>query len=151
LNFLDNGVHYLIGYIPPLLAKLQELYKSVESMPNSRFYASSLLVIYDGSPSETCGGSIDIKMVDFANCVSDADNFFGDGKSLVNFPPTKLGPDSGYLLGLKTLLRCFGEIYDELKDAIDYRVKDENDERIDGHVLIKSLTNTRRIGLRMGI
>ncbi|KAI8909957.1 hypothetical protein DFJ77DRAFT_433234, partial [Powellomyces hirtus] len=48
LSFLDNGEKYLIGYIPKMLDKLRKLYKVVSKMPTYRFYASSLLILYDG-------------------------------------------------------------------------------------------------------
>ncbi|KAI8803895.1 hypothetical protein BJ742DRAFT_682651, partial [Cladochytrium replicatum] len=48
LSFLDNGSHFLVGYIPKVIANLRRLYKVVEGMQTYRFYASSLLIVYDG-------------------------------------------------------------------------------------------------------
>lgn len=48
LSFIDNGLYYLIGYIPEILKRLGELYRLVSEMTHYRFYASSLLILYDG-------------------------------------------------------------------------------------------------------
>ncbi|KAI8620245.1 hypothetical protein BC830DRAFT_1052437, partial [Chytriomyces sp. MP71] len=49
ISFLDNGESILVGFIPRLLEKLRALYDVVSKLPTYRFYASSLLVLYDGS------------------------------------------------------------------------------------------------------
>lgn len=142
-------------------------------------------MIYDGKPKEGKELDIQIKMVDFANCVSNADQLYNEIPSSVNYPPTKNGPDSGYLLGLRTLITNFKEIYDDFKNDISYVNLDEkfnpntvprssisvpnvisNDaqqEKLDFeensirdtfsrfHVLIKSLSNTRRVNVQMGL
>ncbi|KAI8927441.1 hypothetical protein BC831DRAFT_392142, partial [Entophlyctis helioformis] len=48
LAFLDNGDSYLIGYLPKIIDKLRRLYDVLSNMPTCRFYASSLLILYDG-------------------------------------------------------------------------------------------------------
>ncbi|ORY51802.1 SAICAR synthase-like protein, partial [Rhizoclosmatium globosum] len=48
ISFLDNGESILVGFIPRLLEKLRALYDVVSKLPTYRFYASSLLVLYDG-------------------------------------------------------------------------------------------------------
>ncbi|KAJ3415180.1 hypothetical protein HDV05_005460 [Chytridiales sp. JEL 0842] len=183
LSFLDNGEMLLVGYIPRILEKLRALHDIVSKMPTFRFYASSLLILYDGawategSPGpnhqkppvslrrttvnsgidadideETDDSSgdeeivighhqsirqheADVRMIDFANCVSNTDILKSndeppsdDGepdlsqpvpsepkkKSIrVSYPPTTKGSDSGYLLGLKTLIKSFEEIWIE--------------------------------------
>ncbi|KAJ3170193.1 hypothetical protein HDU88_008819 [Geranomyces variabilis] len=102
LSFLDNGEKYLIGYIPKMLEKLRNLHAMVSKMTTYRFYASSLLILYDGAwaaedsskengpisfaVTDANGEHIDVsaeaphngvhdvdmKMIDFANCVSNA-------------------------------------------------------------------------------
>ncbi|KAJ3120597.1 glutamine--fructose-6-phosphate transaminase (isomerizing) [Nowakowskiella sp. JEL0407] len=52
LGFLDNGEKFLIGYIPPLVERLKKLRSIVEKMDGYRFYASSLLILYDGAWDE---------------------------------------------------------------------------------------------------
>ncbi|KAJ3246516.1 hypothetical protein HDU78_006736 [Chytriomyces hyalinus] len=49
ISFLDNGESILVGFIPRLLEKLRALLDVVSKLPTYRFYASSLLVLYDGS------------------------------------------------------------------------------------------------------
>lgn len=56
LSFLDNGTHLLLGYIPMILEKLKRLHSVVERLGSYRFYASSLLILYDAdwfSPEST--------------------------------------------------------------------------------------------------
>ncbi|KAJ3314920.1 hypothetical protein HDU76_002319, partial [Blyttiomyces sp. JEL0837] len=48
LSFIDNGESYLIGLIPKIVDKLKALHDVVSKMPTYRFYASSLLILYDG-------------------------------------------------------------------------------------------------------
>ncbi|KAJ3212616.1 Inositol hexakisphosphate kinase 1 [Entophlyctis luteolus] len=48
ISFLDNGESILVGFIPRLLEKLWALHELVSKLPTYRFYASSLLVLYDG-------------------------------------------------------------------------------------------------------
>ncbi len=134
LSFLDNGSHYLIGHIPVILAKLRSLYEAVLTMTTSRFYASSLLILYDGKPNPL--KPPDIKMIDFANCVTSLD-------IICNYPPTTNGPDGGYLLGLRTLIAKFEELYGELSG--DGKNLDEN-----GHVAIASLSKSQRANVEIG-
>lgn len=73
-------------------------------MTTSRFYASSLLILFDGGANPT--KSADIRMIDFANCVTSLE--------IGSYLPTTKGPDGGYLLGLRTLISNFEEIYADL-------------------------------------
>jgi Inositol polyphosphate kinase len=81
LGFLDNGNRYLVGYIPALVEKLKNLYQVVSGMGTYRFYASSLLILYDGAaaegdmladPFDKRLPALDIRMIDFANCVTNS-------------------------------------------------------------------------------
>ena len=127
----------------------------IESLGSCRFYASSLLVIYDGGSFET-SRQLDIKMIDFANCVTNADLLFEYSKSLdptasgtsnseekhplqVNFPPTTHGPDKGYLLGIQTLIKNFEEIYQELGGPA-----------YEGHVLKEKISKSTRATAELG-
>jgi len=49
LSFLDNGEKLLVGFIPKIVEKLKTLYSIVEQLTTSRFYASSLMLFYDGA------------------------------------------------------------------------------------------------------
>lgn len=128
LSFLDCGTHYLIGHIPIILEKLKVLYDAISTMTTCRFYASSLLIYYDGSFESD--RKADIKMIDFANCVMTLDKN-------CNYPPTTSGPDGGYLLGLRTLITNFEEIYKELSDGTG------------GHVLMESLSLSQRAAVQI--
>ncbi|KAJ1674755.1 inositol polyphosphate kinase kcs1 [Spiromyces aspiralis] len=49
LEFLNNGQHIFVEYIPHLIRKLCKLYQIVQDMHGFRFYGSSLLLVYDGT------------------------------------------------------------------------------------------------------
>lgn len=76
LAFIDNGESFLIGFIPRILVKLRHLYTVISSMRTYRFYASSLLILYDGEAfvdSSAPKREADIRMIDFANSVANID------------------------------------------------------------------------------
>ncbi|KAK4520380.1 uncharacterized protein ATC70_008514 [Mucor velutinosus] len=112
-GFKKNLVDYLDGrlnHIPVLLKKLNRLARIIRSLKGYRFYASSLLLIYDGGKpenSEDC--RIDVRMIDFAKCVSPED----DTASFTYPPENPDGPDEGYLLGISSLIEKFTEIHNE--------------------------------------
>ncbi|KAI8843959.1 hypothetical protein BJ741DRAFT_527923 [Chytriomyces cf. hyalinus JEL632] len=106
ISFLDNGESILVGFIPRLLEKLRALLDVVSKLPTYRFYASSLLVLYDA----------DLRMIDFAQCVSNVDRKLVRS-TRVTFPPTTKGPDQGYMLGLKTLISSFEGIWKDYGGA----------------------------------
>jgi hypothetical protein len=105
--YLDNGQGCQIQHIPVIIRKLRRLARLVKTMDDYRFYASSLLMIYDGDPSST--RKIDVRIIDFANCVTAEDVRFRYND--FTYPPRNKGPDNGYLLGLKSLVLCFEWIY----------------------------------------
>jgi len=106
-------------------------------MTSYRFYASSLLIIYDGAwamnehnskiiKEEKKPVEMDLRMIDFAHCTSKAHLLRSPGfipspenadeeYEVVPFPPTTNGPDGGYLRGLRTLIRSFEEIHQQFK------------------------------------
>lgn len=47
-NFLHNGTRFRSELIQPIVSRLSELIKCLEDLHSFRFYASSLLIIYDG-------------------------------------------------------------------------------------------------------
>lgn len=91
--FLDDGSHLLIHHIPAILSKLCALAAIVRQLTRWRFYAASLLFIYDGDPEaqETykqiqqerglgswepgnlAPGELNIKLIDFAHCTTGDD------------------------------------------------------------------------------
>ena len=136
-RFLYDGVSYdsVARHIPTILHKLSRLESMVRRLPGYRFYASSLLMLYDAEPhrsreaeeavkighdisqqkqreGKTWPPPIDIKLVDFANCVTGEDEL-----------PNALAPpthpkdiDRGYLRGLRTLKAYFGRILSDIKN-----------------------------------
>ncbi|KAJ3218387.1 hypothetical protein HK099_005088, partial [Clydaea vesicula] len=94
-QFLHDGQKILINLIPVILKKLKNLLKIIKILPNCRFYASSLLILYDGgsldeeneyekinfknfnSPEvaeeeDLDDSKVKMKMIDFAHCISNA-------------------------------------------------------------------------------
>ena len=174
-RFLYDGVGYagVSKHLPVILKKLAQLERVVRKLPGYRFYASSLLMLYDGGTSEpadpdgtggrngevhdegvgrraTVGGQeiitpsspsssrrttgalteaskmkkapLDLKIVDFANCVTAEDAL----PPSTSCPPRdRQGVDRGYLRGLRTLRMYFQRIWKEIN-------KDEWVERGEG-------------------
>ena len=125
-RFLYDGVSYasVSRHIPVVLERITKLEKMIRRLPRYRFYASSLLVLYDGgslhgnpegvdadqtSPIAENGkrngdrltkSTINLKIVDFANCVTAEKEM----PSSVPCPPQDpQGVDRGYLRGLRSL------------------------------------------------
>jgi inositol-hexakisphosphate 5-kinase len=120
IRFLSGGYSpkSALQHIPPLLEKLSKLEKIIVSLPGYRFYASSLLMLYDGHEAydkERSSGlihsSIDIRLVDFANCVTGEDELPDDTPCP---PKDRYGVDRGYIRGLRTLKRYLKGIWAEL-------------------------------------
>ncbi|RUS17027.1 hypothetical protein BC938DRAFT_476377 [Jimgerdemannia flammicorona] len=104
VEYLHNGRTVQTRHIPSLLCKLRRLARIVRALPGYRFYASSLLVIYDGDAASD--HRISIRIIDFAHCATEEETRSAGAKGL-GFPPSHEGPDKGYLLGLKSLIMCF--------------------------------------------
>ncbi|CAI2175683.1 5447_t:CDS:2 [Funneliformis geosporum] len=103
-DFIHNGSKLLVHQIPVILRKLRKLAKIIRSLDNYRFYASSLLLLYDAD--ENNPRDIDIRIIDFAHCTTGNDYLPSESR----YPPNE-GLDKGYLLGLKNLCRSFETIY----------------------------------------
>ncbi|TIB82064.1 SAICAR synthase-like protein [Wallemia mellicola] len=92
--FLYNGERILVHHIPDILAKLYKLARIISRLDGYRFYASSLLFLYDGdakiqrrlsesfsrqrsipksSKNRRRKGEINIKIIDFAHCTTGKD------------------------------------------------------------------------------
>ncbi|KAG5519438.1 hypothetical protein PMAC_002065 [Pneumocystis sp. 'macacae'] len=114
-----GGVFY--DKIPIILNKLVQLEKIVRTLKGYRFYASSLLLLYDGGYYESdeeyftnikkdSSFDIDIKIIDFANCIIQENNFSDDTK----YPPKHPNScDYGYIRGLRTLRIYLYKIWKE--------------------------------------
>lgn len=125
-RFLYDGVDdsSVLRHIPTILRKLSELEVLIRGLVGYRFYAASLLMVYDGDvqgedESDSAATErdtnkkyeIDFKMADFANSVAK------EGFSLDDLPcpPQHPGsPDNGFLRGLKSLKKYFFAIQREL-------------------------------------
>ncbi|KAI9809773.1 MAG: hypothetical protein M1825_000206 [Sarcosagium campestre] len=136
-RFLYDGTGYAnVGrHIPVILEKLSKLEAIIRRLPGYRFYASSLLMLYDGAPSpppvlQASQGSpnedpgaghsqqkssdpISLKIVDFANCVTAEDGLPEDTPCPPHDPN---GVDRGYLRGLRSLRMYFQRIWREIHD-----------------------------------
>jgi Inositol polyphosphate kinase len=127
----DSTPRVLTRHIPIILSKLKQLGTPtpslvlildaiVQTLPQYRFYATSLLFLYDGAtPDEISfldeddpsgikyNPDLRVKIVDFAHAITDLTS-----PDVVNapFPPSHRDqPDWGYLKGLKSLKRYFVE------------------------------------------
>ncbi|KAH8696622.1 hypothetical protein BGW36DRAFT_360442 [Talaromyces proteolyticus] len=107
-RFLCDGVSYQRSAAEKVLVisqHLERLEKLVRMLRGYRFYSSSLLILYDGEVSQPGKGalSVQVKMIDFANCVTPQDKIPPD----CPYPPLcPYEPDHGYLRGLNTLKMC---------------------------------------------
>ncbi|KAJ6264935.1 Inositol hexakisphosphate [Drechslerella dactyloides] len=103
--------------VPAILRKLVALEEIIKNLPGYRFYASSLLMLYDAGDRNK---EIDMRIVDFANCVTDEELPEG-----TRCPPReRFGVDKGYLRGLRALRVYFTRIWKE-------QVEDQREERGD--------------------
>ncbi|KAK6362212.1 hypothetical protein TWF730_005908 [Orbilia blumenaviensis] len=103
--------------IPVILKKLVELEEIIKGLPGYRFYASSLLMLYDAGEKGK-GAEIDMRIVDFANCVTDEEL-----PSETKCPPKERnGVDKGYLRGLRALRVYFTRIW---KETVEESVREE--------------------------
>ena len=154
-RFLYDGVSYLsvTKRIPTILDKLGKLESMVRRLPGYRFYASSLLMLYDAEPeksqranNEAVRGKnrgkkndgerekdkdkerrwpppIELKIVDFANCVTGEDPLPPNAPC----PPFHPGTvDRGYLRGLRTLKMYFQQILRDITES-EYVERGEGD------------------------
>ncbi|KAF2276172.1 SAICAR synthase-like protein [Westerdykella ornata] len=143
-RFFFDGVGYqaALRHIPVILEKLSALESMIRQLPGYRFYASSLLMLYDregrttkdndagngivkSSVEDASTGSttpmatakkypeIKLKIVDFANCITAEDGFPPN----VSCPPRDPeGVDKGYLRGLRSLRMYFQRIWRDLNE-----------------------------------
>ncbi|KAJ6147741.1 hypothetical protein N7497_009723 [Penicillium chrysogenum] len=135
-RFLYDGLSYasVAKKIPVILEKLALLEHMIRRLERYRLYASSLLILYDGEPqyqpqqgpprsgeatplkhgASEDGQSklnVQLKIVDFANCVTGEDELPPDTPCP---PHTPHDIDRGYLRGLRTLRMYFQRIMKEV-------------------------------------
>lgn len=105
-RFLYDGTAWsVIKHIPKLERRLINLGSIVSELKDYRLYGASLLMVYD--QAEKRKTDISIRLIDFAQCVT-AEHF----PEYAAAPPSHRGkPDHGFLLGIKTLITSFREIF----------------------------------------
>lgn len=145
-----NNEAKILERIKVLLEKLVRLENVICELRGYRFYATSLLVMYDAEVSTTFPSTgpsddsssqqppnpteqpkseesiisgIDLKMVDFASSVT-ADDEIKDVPCPPHFPDMV---DNGYLRGLRTLKRCLLRTWHEISDQ-DINAQHKGDE-----------------------
>jgi hypothetical protein len=160
-RFLYDGVSYrsVMKKIPGILQQLSMLENMIRRLKSYRFYASSLLILYDGDPTpanqetgpvERSEGQpivnrpsldrrasedghkdtdVQLKIVDFANCVTGEDEL----PSNVTCPPHHPDDiDRGYLRGLRTLRMYFQRILKEVNQE-EFVERGEGEDLALGH------------------
>ena len=137
-RFLYDGLSYtsVSTHVAILLEKISKLEEIIRDLPGYRFYSSSLLMLYDGgargSPElaktvraasddthRKAKSSINIKIVDFANCVTSEDEL---PESVPCPPHDPDGIDKGYLRGLRSLRMYLQRIWKDAKREEDVEV-----------------------------
>lgn len=148
-RFLYDGVSYasVSRHIPVVLERITKLEKMIRRLPRYRFYASSLLMLYDGgsvndnseggnadhnNPTAEDGSQkgdrsaksmINLKIVDFANCVTAEKEM----PSSVPCPPQDPeGVDMGYLRGLRSLKTYLRRIWKDISSE-EFMIAHEGD------------------------
>ena len=138
MRFLCDGSSTIsiLRHIPPLLEKLSKLEKFIIDLPGYRFYASSLLMLYDGQDVDSLPNqesyskestnaareksgklpksNIDVKLVDFANCVTGEDNLPDETPCP---PRDRNGVDRGYIRGLRMLRTYLQGVWKEINGS----------------------------------
>lgn len=135
-RFLYDGVSYnsVAKKIPNILEQLSLLENMIRKLDRYRLYASSLLILYDGEQSDPSTQEanpqsngrpklqrrtsedghntpkVQLKIVDFANCVTGEDELPADTPCPPHHP---MDIDRGYLRGLRTLRMYFQRILKE--------------------------------------
>jgi hypothetical protein len=99
-NFLTESVR--CKTIANLLVQLRQLRRWFEENKSLRFYASSLLLVYEGDTSKDNGSqdAATAKMIDFGRV------------------RRELGGDQAYRVGLRMLNSCLGEILDQEEERL---------------------------------
>jgi len=126
MRFFWDGRSYqaAVAHIPRVLEGIAKLEAIIRTLPGYRFYASSLLMLYDRGDGAVTpddkdngdkrhGSGIKLKIVDFANCVT-AEDALPESARCPPKDPT--GVDRGYLRGLRSLRMYFQRIWNEVSE-----------------------------------
>lgn len=142
-RFLYDGHSYtsVVPHIVVALEKIAKLEKIILGLPGYRFYASSLLMLYDGAKKsvhhedgdgEMPKSTINLKIVDFANCVTAEDEL---PESTPCPPHNPDDIDRGYLRGLRSLRMYLSRILREELDREKREGMHESEEANDAFSL----------------
>lgn len=147
-RFFYDGTGYsrALKHIPVVLEKISALERIVRQLPGYRFYACSLLLMYDADGDSKSRSSsrpptdssrtpredrparkdeILLKIVDFANCITAED--MPDLADMKCPPKHPYGVDRGYLRGLRTLRMYFRKVYEELSNQNSFVERGEGE------------------------
>ena len=98
-QFFHNGISLRTEIFLPLLDQLNRLLEIINRLDSFRFFTSSLLIIYDGlEPYD-----IDVRVIDFAHATH---------HDIMSDCP-HIGPDEGFIFGLKNLIEIIEELAKE--------------------------------------
>ncbi|KAF2428629.1 SAICAR synthase-like protein [Tothia fuscella] len=152
-RYFFDGLSYTSAtkHIPTILHKISVLERMIRRLPGYRFYASSLLMLYDRGAAEESialdksgdadGSSkfteelkkkseIKLKIVDFANCVT-AEDPLPPGAPCP--PSNPQGIDRGYLRGLRSLRSYFQSIWKDINGS-EWVDPEYNEEAVDDEI-----------------
>ena len=100
--------------LDPIIDRLKDLHRNIQSCDTYRFYSSSLLIVYDACcqathlatdlrNDESCGSGhvVEVRLIDFAH-------FTRSG--FQNDTTVHIGPDRGFLFGLENLIDIFSDM-----------------------------------------
>ena len=103
LEFLNQGKR--LDILDLMKDLLDDLYKGIDSLDACRFFCSSLLLLYDGDIRAL--PNVEIRMIDFAN--------------VTLFNEEHVGPDRGYLFGLRNLCKLLDDIKSGIGTCTHYK------------------------------
>ncbi|KAL8687001.1 MAG: hypothetical protein Q9218_006704 [Villophora microphyllina] len=139
-QYLYDGISNasILQRVPAVIERISKLDKIIRGLPGYRFYASSLLLLYDAQPAReddkatngdtapTAPSRVELKLIDFANCVTAEDRLTESTRCPPHDPE---GIDRGYLRGLRTLrlylLRIYQDVCAEQGDTANGNGSDE--------------------------
>ena len=96
--FIFDGIKYRIDVVKEIIQRLKRLRDVIRQLDTYRFFASSLLIVYESDP--TVPLVVDVKIIDFENITHSGYN------DSIQYE----GPDEGFLLGLESLISIFDSV-----------------------------------------
>jgi hypothetical protein len=126
MDFIDNGKEKRLEIYSKVLTELKEILNFFETNYMYQFYASSILIIYDGEEIEN---KVSVKLIDFAHVqksktfdyeksLLEKENIKNDNKEVINLRQK----DDSYIIGLKNLIQMLENIINKKEIKSDDRV-----------------------------